>query len=350
MNYDNILISIIIGMIAAIPHSIGVWLIWQPLKTTTMIPHGRFTSQVGFALGGVIKIITIIAVVSMYSIVQWWLILSFLFTWYLGGKIAYGFERKLTGSKFFLSQIEIQAKRISEENPQKALEIWNEVVPRWWINIMGEKWERVYKLRVGRYIKSSDISDPLFTREEFNEHHEEFAPNPDKFYQENLMGNDNLEPAEKLKFWARLVAYKLDEYVKIRDKVYKKQSTILSTIKTSLGYPPDFGQFLDEIKPITDTWESLAVKIKLLKEEIESDLTENENKYLTILYEYVIFVKDAVDIFYENQCMFYEASINLIDSNFSFGKFKYRIEQYNSAVENYLEVGKKLNDLNYLIF
>lgn len=162
--------------------------------------------------------------------------------------------------------------------------------------------------------------------------------------------NDHLEPVEKLKFWARLVAYKVDEYVKIHDGVYKKQASIFSVVKRSLGYAIDFGQFVDEIRPITDTWESLAVKIKLLKEEIESDLTENENQYFTILYEYVISVKNAVDIFYENQCIFFKASKNLINSNFSFGKFKYRIEQYNSAVENYLEVGKKLNDLNYLIF
>ena len=164
------------------------------------------------------------------------------------------------------------------------------------------------------------------------------------------MQDDNLEPAEKLKFWARVVAYKLDEYVKIHDKVYKKQSTILSTIKTSLGYPPDFGQFVDKIKPMTEIWASLTVEISHLKEEIEPDLTENENKYLTILYEYVISVKNAVDIFYENQCIFYEASINLIDSKFSFGKFQYRIEKYKLSVEDYLEVGNKLNDLNYLIF
>ena len=164
------------------------------------------------------------------------------------------------------------------------------------------------------------------------------------------MQDDNLEPAEKLKFWARVVAYKLDEYVKIHDKVYKKQSTILSTIKTSLGYPPDFGQFVDKIKPITEIWASLTVEISHLKEEIEPGLTENENKYLTILYEYVISVKNAVDIFYENQCIFYEASINLIDSKFSFGIFQHRIEKYKLSVEDYLEVGKKLNDLNYLIF
>ena len=164
------------------------------------------------------------------------------------------------------------------------------------------------------------------------------------------MTDEKLEPIEQLRFWARVVAYKLDEYVKIHDKVYKKQSTILSTIKTSLGYPPDFGQFVDEIKPITDTWESLTVEISHLKEEIESDLTENENKYLTILYEYVISVKNAVDIFYENQCIFFKASENLINSNFSFGKFQYRIEKYKLSVEDYLEVGNKLNDLNYLIF
>lgn len=169
-------------------------------------------------------------------------------------------------------------------------------------------------------------------------------------YSDYTMTDEKLEPIEQLRFWARVVAYKLDEYVKIHDKVYKKQSTILSTIKTSLGHPPDFGQFIDEIRPITKTWESLVEDISLLKEEIDSDLTENENNYLTILYEYVISVKNAVDIFYENQCIFFEASEDLINSNFSFGKFKYRTEKYKSAVEDYLEIGKELNDLNYLIF
>ena len=68
------------------------------------------------------------------------------------------------------------------------------------------------------------------------------------------------------------------------------------------------------------------------------------------MYEYVSSVKNTVDIFYENQCIFFEASKNLIDSNFSFGKFQYRIEKYKLSVEDYLELGKKLTDLNYHIF
>ncbi|OGW78844.1 MAG: hypothetical protein A3I73_00890 [Omnitrophica bacterium RIFCSPLOWO2_02_FULL_45_16] len=175
MNSNSALYACVTGILLAPLYGIGQWAYWQHLKRWTVIPYGMTTGLYGGLICIILKTLCVLIIVTMLFVLRWWVIVAFIVMWVVAGFFARALERFLYGTEDRLKMLEYHAQKLSGATKtdnqlylkwgQPEFELyskWNRSVPRWWVNIMSEKWEEKYKETIGKYIKSIDPSDPLF--------------------------------------------------------------------------------------------------------------------------------------------------------------------------------------------
>ena len=138
--------------------------------------------------------------------------------------------------------------------------------------------------------------------------------------------------------------------IKLHDLILNKQGTLVSFIKNLLGFPPPFKKFLEESLNLTKKLESTVIGIKKVKDEITKNLTSNEIEYLTHLLDYAMALYKTTTILCKRQNFYYQKSLSNKSSNFNWPEAKQVQKEYEQSINEYLRLGKELNELNYVIF
>lgn len=138
--------ALVIGGLLSIPYGLGNWLLWQRLKVGSLIPAGSFTQAVGGSLGGLMKLFCFACLVWAGFYVGWYVCMSLVIVWVLGGWTGTCLERLIYGSSP-LDRLESHASQLVEEyGEEEASRMWAKVMPRWWVNRMSERWEKEYAI------------------------------------------------------------------------------------------------------------------------------------------------------------------------------------------------------------
>lgn len=166
----ELIYSVILGIVFAVPYGMANWAGWQSLKQGSLLPYGAFTGRYGLTLNVFLKTVCIIVLIIVSFLLHWWVLLTFFIMWLLSGKIATWVERHLYCSEDLIDRLEYHAKKLVKDYGEDvAIQKWHEIFPRWWINRMAWKWEDKYKNRIGKILYSIDPTDPLFSKEKFDD-------------------------------------------------------------------------------------------------------------------------------------------------------------------------------------
>ncbi len=137
------LISIIIGVVLAIPYGFGAWLKWQVMKSGTIIPVGSIPQQHGSILSLVSKGICLVVLILIYPSVGLWVIAAAVVMYFLGGWVATLIERKFYCDDLRLDTIVYYAEEnVKDLGANRTAELLGEVAPKWWIKLMPMQWQK----------------------------------------------------------------------------------------------------------------------------------------------------------------------------------------------------------------
>jgi hypothetical protein len=159
-----------------------------------------------------------------------------------------------------------------------------------------------------------------------------------------------LSKKEKIKLSALVVNSNLDDYIKLHNLILKEQGTLVSFIKNLLGFPPPFKIFIEESINLKNKLESTVIGIKKVKDETTENLTSNEIEYLTHLLDYAVALYNTTKMLCKRQKLYYQKSLSDKNSNFNWTDAKQVQKEYEQSINEYLRIGKKLNELNYVFF
>jgi hypothetical protein len=155
---SDFLFSVLSGIALSILFAGAQWLTWQSMKKKTILNAGSFTSKWGNSIAIILALIGLACVIYIGFTLKWWLLVTVIIAWLLGGWIATLIERAMYGKKeeidFIVFAIENQAKS-SGFNEAMITNLYSKWVPNWWIKLMTSSFQRELKLRISKIIKTS---------------------------------------------------------------------------------------------------------------------------------------------------------------------------------------------------
>lgn len=150
---------------------------------------------------------------------------------------------------------------------------------------------------------------------------------------------------EKLQTIAFRVHDLLSIYIKLHDRILKKQGSIRSLFRKV-----PFEQLYRETADMFVAWTMMHSEVGNLRQETYEELSDAEKEYLDCLSLYVVAVTKAVKVLLSNQYDLYEASKSFKNSTLTLEKTVENSKLYERAMVDYQKIGEKLTDLNATIF
>ncbi|MEA3369528.1 MAG: hypothetical protein U9Q24_04175 [Candidatus Ratteibacteria bacterium] len=150
---------------------------------------------------------------------------------------------------------------------------------------------------------------------------------------------NNTEILKKLSFEVNDL---LSEYIQLHDKILKKGGIFISLFKKV-----DFEKILNDCHEILRKFEIKRKGMLSFKKENGDNLDDNEKKYLNQLISFFDKLLVTINFLLNKQQLLYKKSQK---EKIGWEEYNNAENQYKKSIDDYLMEGRKLNNLNSLVF
>lgn len=133
----------------------------------------------------------------------------------------------------------------------------------------------------------------------------------------------------------------LTAYIKIHNNILKRQGTFSSLFRRI-----DFEKIYNDTIKLSNNFSSKLDELKSFGAENFGSLDETQKRYLECLIRYMEKLFITVELLKQRQKLLYEKSKG---KNYKYKEYKQIKKFYQNSIERYLEIGKELNELSYII-
>ena len=154
---------------------------------------------------------------------------------------------------------------------------------------------------------------------------------------------------ELIRTTAMDVSNKLTAYIQLHDRIHTKQATLSSNVKRLLGVRVPFEEFVTEVAHMLQVWDDLVDTVSSLHEKHHQRVSVEYQAYLETLLRYVKAVQRAVTLLSDRQKLLLSISHGSEGTGETYGDLATVQAEYDLAVEQYMEIGRALNEQNATI-
>jgi len=140
----------------------------------------------------------------------------------------------------------------------------------------------------------------------------------------------------------------LSKYIEVHNIIYKESESFISTIKNFFGKGVSFEILLEYAKTLIPEYESLDLKMLSFKSNSFSNLSKDQKDYFNLLFDYFHALRQTAICLFEKEAYMYNQS--QLKTKMSYLEIKVKSKKYDVLIENYLALGRILNDNSKSIF
>jgi hypothetical protein len=152
----------------------------------------------------------------------------------------------------------------------------------------------------------------------------------------------------ELKELSLTVNQELSNYIKVHDWINSESETFKSSIKNLFGLGIPMNKLLKEAENLVPVWESLKRRIDEYKTREFENLADEEKIFFDLLSNFVIALNKTVSCLVARQKILAEGVEKF--GSLTWNEHQKRRAAYEDAIDEYLSIGKKLNEVKHIIF
>ena len=153
---------------------------------------------------------------------------------------------------------------------------------------------------------------------------------------------------KQLQELALLISNELSNYIKVHDLIHSESETFKSTLKNILGFGTPMAKLLQEAEALIPVWDSIEVKLNDFKTQEYSMLSEDQKYYFDLLSRFVTAIKKTVSCLVSKQQLLAEGVEKF--GSITMKEQQKRRAEYENSIEEYLRIGRELNESRKAIF
>jgi hypothetical protein len=157
-----------------------------------------------------------------------------------------------------------------------------------------------------------------------------------------------MDSLKQLKELSVMVNQELSNYIKVHDWIHSECETFKSSIKNLLGFGIPMDRLLKEAENLIPEWESLNRKMGEYKIREYDNLSDEERHFFNLLSEFVIALNKTVICLVARQKILAKG-VNKFRS-LTWNEHQRRRAAYEDAIDEYLAIGQRLNEIKHLVF
>jgi hypothetical protein len=159
-----------------------------------------------------------------------------------------------------------------------------------------------------------------------------------------------MDNKEQIKELGAIVYSGLKLYTATHNEIFSESSTFRSVVKNVFGIGVPMSVLREDAEKLIPLWQGIQSAISDFKRTTFKNLTVDEKMYVDLLCKYADAVENTVKILVEQQILADDASKNLRKSLFSLKALKKIAKKHTSAVNEYVDLGSRLMELEFIIY
>ena len=155
---------------------------------------------------------------------------------------------------------------------------------------------------------------------------------------------------EKIKELAIATNEFLSVYIQIHNKINHEAESFISVLKNLFGQGVPMSKLLEFAKSLIPNCNSLKAQFEYFELTSYTTLSEDEKRYFDILYSYLNSLESTINCLIDKQKLLEIKSKGLTNKTITLKDITLKGKEYNSLIEEYLTIGRQLNNMSYIIF
>lgn len=142
----------------------------------------------------------------------------------------------------------------------------------------------------------------------------------------------------------------LNNYIQVHNKIYKNSATFFSLMKDLFGFVVPMSDLLLWSEALIPEWESIQLKLENFKSVSYTNLSQDEQKYIDLLSQFVNALQLTVISLVERQRLMERGSRSFMKNRISWRDFKEKDNAYKNSIIAYTVIGYHLNESDRIVF